>query len=240
MIVFQATARDIAREPLLYLFVALLCTFIIVRLITRRIRAGAKGLKNWEIGGVHVHHQVFGVITVLVAGSLEFAYRPPQPWVNLLAALFGAGTSLTLDEFALWLHLDDVYWSPEGRTSIDAMFVAVAITALMVLGVAPLDLSSTQHEVLAIVALTLIVNLGFSVLTMLKGKPLMGLISLFLPALAIIGSIRLAKPDSPWARWKYREGSSKLARSRQRFGPEYQERWNRFRDLFGGAPSSPS
>jgi hypothetical protein len=237
MIVLEATAGDVRRGPVLALFLALLCTFLLTRFITRRIHSGGKTLKNWQIGGVHVHHQVFGIIAVLVAGSLEFAYRPAQPWVSLLAALFGAGTSLTLDEFALWLYLDDVYWSPEGRKSIDAVFVAIAITALMVLGIAPFDLRSVQHDILAVVALILFVNLAFAVLTMLKGKPVVGILSLFLPSLAIIGSIRLAKPSSPWARRRYPEGSPKLARSQSRFGPEYQERWNRVRDLIGGSPS---
>ncbi len=236
-ITLGTTAGDVRRGPVVAMFLALLCTFLVTRFITRRIRSGTKSLKNWEIGGVHVHHQVFGVIAVLVAGSLEFAYQPGQPWASVLGALFGAGASLTLDEFALWLYLDDVYWSPEGRKSIDAVFVAIAITALMVLGVAPLDVSSWQHQVLAFVALVLVVNLGFSVLTMLKGKPVMGILSLFVPALAIVGSIRLAKPTSPWARWRYPEGSPKLARSQSRFGPEYEQRWNRVRDLFGGSPS---
>ena len=224
------------KAPLAAMLAALLITFLATRVITRRIRAGSKGPKNWHIGGVHVHHQVFGMVAVLISGGLEFTYRPPSPWIEVLAAVFGAGVSLTLDEFALWLHLDDVYWTAEGRKSIDAVFVAAMICALMLVGITPLDLSSLQHDVLATVAGLLVVNLALVVLALLKGKPIAGIAGLFVPTVAIVAAIRLAKPRSQWAAWRYRPGSAKLARAERRFGPRYQARWNRLRDLIGGAP----
>ena len=66
------------------------------------------------------------MILMIVSGGLEFAYRPELVWNDVLGALFGIGISLTLDEFALWLSLNDVYWTPEGRKSIDAVFIATA------------------------------------------------------------------------------------------------------------------
>ena len=57
----------------------------------------------------------------------------------MLAVLFGAGAALTLDEFALWLHLEDVYWSREGRSSVDAVLIALVVGALLLLGANPFD-----------------------------------------------------------------------------------------------------
>lgn len=225
-----------SRTPLFWMLIAMLITFIGTRVITRRIRAGSKGLKNWTIKGVHVHHQVFGVLTMLVSGSLEFAYRPPTLWSSVFAGLFGVGASLTLDEFALWLHLDDVYWSPEGRKSIDAVFIAILITGLLLVGFTPLDLYGAQHKVLASLAAGVLINLLLTVTCFLKGKPVIGLIGLLVPTVALIGAVRLGKPNSQWAAWRYAASSRKRTRSERRFGPSYVARWNRLRDLIGGAP----
>ena len=48
-----------------------------------------------------------------VTGLLQFRYNPEAPWSEVFAALFGVGAALTLDEFALWLHRDDIM--PHGR-----------------------------------------------------------------------------------------------------------------------------
>jgi hypothetical protein len=218
------------------MLIAMLLTFVGTRAITRRIRAGNKGLKNWTIRGIHVHHQVFGVLAMLVSGCLEFAYRPSPVWSSLLAAVFGVGVSLTLDEFALWLHLDDVYWSPEGRKSVDAVFIAILITALLLVGFTPLDLLGTQHQILAILAAGALINLLLTVTCFLKGKPVVGLAGLLVPTIALIGAIRLGKPASQWASWRYPAPSKKRRRAERRFGPAYEARWNRVRDLIGGAP----
>ena len=77
-------------------------------------------------GGVHVHHLVFGIVAMMAAGTLGFTLTT-SPWYEIAAALFGIGIGLTIDEFALWVHLDDVYWSREGRTSVDATVLAAAI-----------------------------------------------------------------------------------------------------------------
>jgi hypothetical protein len=192
------------------------------------------------VGGVHLHHQVFGVIVMMVCGSLEFAYRPPAPWVELAAAGFGAGVSLTLDEFALWLHLDDVYWTPQGRTSIDAVFCATAITGLLLLGATPLDLTDPQQDGWGLVVTVVLINLVLIAVTALKGKPILAVVAVAVPTLAIFTAIRLAKPGSLWAHRRYRPGTKKLERAESRFGPRYVARWNRVRDLIGGAPSEPS
>jgi hypothetical protein len=87
-------------------------------------------------GGLHLHHLVWGIVLILVSGFLNFVLRPSSPGLEILAAAFGVGAGLTLDEFALWVHLEDVYWSTEGRASIDAVVVAALLGGLIVLGIA--------------------------------------------------------------------------------------------------------
>src|SRR5947208_6370960 len=67
--------------------------------------------------GLHIHHLVWGMVLVLMSGFLGFAVDPKSPWSEILAVCFGIGAGLTLDEFALWVRLEDVYWSQEGRAS---------------------------------------------------------------------------------------------------------------------------
>jgi len=224
------------RGPLFWLFLCLLVTFVVTRVVTRRIRAGSTGLKNWDIGGVHVHHQVFGIIAVLVSGCLEFSFRPPSPWGEVLGGMFGAGVALTLDEFALWLYVDDVYWTEAGRRSLDAVFVALLVTGLLLLGFAPVDLRGPVGAVAAGLAVTFALVFVPAAIAALKGKPIAAIVGLFIWVVAVACAVRLAKPDSPWARRRYRSGSAKLARAEARFGAAYHARWNRVRDLIGGAP----
>src|SRR5262245_26203175 len=66
-------------------------------------------------GGLHLHHLVWGIVLLMLSGFLRFVTDPATPWAEILAAAFGIGAGLTLDEFALWIHLRDVYWSEEGR-----------------------------------------------------------------------------------------------------------------------------
>lgn len=221
------------RLPLLCLWIALIVTFVVTRAITVRIRGGATSLHNWNVGGVHVHHQVFGIIIMLIAGSLQFAYAPTGPPADGLAAAFGIGAALTLDEFALWLRLDDVYWLEEGRVSIDAFFIAVALTGLFLAGVTPLNVPDLSYGFRWEASLAVLLNLGFICIAMLKGKPVVGALGVMVPFIALLAALRLAKPRSPWARRRYHEGSTKLARSRARFDAAYDARWNRLRDVIG-------
>jgi hypothetical protein len=221
------------RLPLLCLWVAFIVTFAVTRTITARIRGGSTGLRNWNIGGVHVHHQVFGIMMMLIAGSLEFAYAPQGFFADALGALFGVGAALTLDEFALWLRLDDVYWSKEGRVSVDAVVIAVAVTGLVLTGLTPLNITDVGQGFRWEASAAALLNLGFVVVTMAKGKPVAGAVGIMIPFIALVAAVRLAKPTSPWARGRYDDGSKKLARARARFGPAYDARWNRLRDLVG-------
>ena len=211
--------------------------FLLTRLVVRMIRAGRGPFRNQSVGGVHLHHLVWGIFGMLVAGVGEFTYRPEPPWQYVLAALFGAGAALALDEFALWLHLSDVYWEREGRLSVDAVFVVGALMALLVLGANPLD-PDTEDGVVVVVA-TGVVNGLVAIVALIKGRFLLGLLGLLVPVVALFGAVRLARPTSPWARRRYPEGSSKDLRARRRFPEQDRRRWDAIVDAVAGRPNAP-
>ncbi|WP_406209792.1 hypothetical protein OH807_39455 [Kitasatospora sp. NBC_01560] len=220
----------------LWMLGAFVLTFGGTRAVTRLIRAGRGPFRDMSVGGTHVHHQVYGIMAMLVAGAIEFSYRPGSPGVQILAVLFGAGAALTLDEFALWLHLEDVYWAREGRKSVDAAFLAVAVGLLLVAGFNPFSdvgPGAVNHLVFAGVML---VNLAFCVGAILKGKTALGVIGLLVPLVGLVAFIRLAKPDSPWARWRYPPGSRRAERALRRYPPDRRTRIDALKDFVGGTP----
>jgi hypothetical protein len=215
-----------------WMLAAFLLTFLATRAITWAIRNGRGPFRDMSMGGVHVHHQVYGIFLLLGVGAAEFTYRPDAPWVDLLAVLFGVGAALTLDEFALWLRLDDVYWEHEGRSSVDAVLVAVVVGALLLVGANPFGREADEGALS--VTLAVMINVVFALVAILKGRPVLGVIGVFVPLLAMVAAIRLGRPASPWARRRY--GERKLARARRRFPPGRRTRWDRLVDVFAGAP----
>jgi len=222
------------RVLLAWMLVAFLVTFLVTRAVTHAIRSGRGPFKDTSVGGVHVHHQVYGIFLMLFTGTAEFTYQPGRPWVHVLAVLFGVGAALTLDEFALWLRLDDVYWTAEGRSSVDAVLVALVVGGLLLVGANPFDADSTGGE--AALASTILVNLSFALVTILKGRVVLGVIGVFLPVVALVATMRLARPGSPWARRWYRPGSRRWQRSHDRYPPGRRTRWDRLVDLFASVP----
>jgi hypothetical protein len=79
--------------------------------------------------GLHIHHLFWGILLLMITGFIALATRAPA-WHLRVAIVFGLALALTLDEFALWLRLADVYWSPEGIESLKAAAVAAALLAL--------------------------------------------------------------------------------------------------------------
>ncbi len=153
-----------------------------------------------------------------------------------VAALFGVGVSLTLDEFALWLHPQDVYWTTEGRKSVDAIFCVLAVTGALVGGTTFLS-GHVGTEAWWSSVSVLSVDLMLSVICLLKGKVTTGVIGTVISGVAFVGAVRLAKPGSWWATHRYASQPQRAAWAAHRYGPRYQRRWNRLRDLVAGAPS---
>jgi hypothetical protein len=221
-----------------WMLLAFVVAFAVTRLITNLIRRGRGPFKDVSVGGVHIHHQVWGIFLLLGVGTVELAYRPASPWLEVLAVLFGMGAALTLDEFALWVRLDDVYWGPEGRRSVDAVLLATLVGLLLLVGLSPFDADTTEGEV--VLGITMAVNLLFVLAAILKGRIVLGVMGLFVPFVAFVATCRLARPRSPWARRFYREGSRRLERARKRFPEGRRKRWDPIVDLFAGKHPEPA
>lgn len=221
---FNTNIVQQGRLPLFCFFVAFVAGFGFIRLSVRMIRANVRWWPgNVTPGDLHVHHMVFGVVFMLVGGVTGIAAPGGSlNWRAGAAALFGLGAALVLDEFALILHLKDVYWSSAGRLSVEAVFVAVGITVLLLLGIEPsvVPTPGEQHastaEAVTGLVLSVVLTFGLAAITLLKGKIWTGLFGLFLFPLLIVGAIRLARPGSPWARWRYQTRPNKRARAARR------------------------
>ncbi|MFE3024352.1 hypothetical protein [Nocardia tengchongensis] len=209
--------------PLAILLVMFVSTFLFIRISVRMIRAGVSWWPgNITPGGKHIHHMVFGVVFMIAAGFGAFSpIGDLHPWLEIFAGLFGAGAALVLDEFALILDLRDVYWSEQGRVSVDAVVVGASVCGLMLLGATPLGITDVFTGWPYLVAVVLI-NGALAIVTMTKGKVWTGMAALFVPTLGIVGAIRLARPQSPWARWRYPPESGKAIRAARR---DQHERW---------------
>jgi hypothetical protein len=231
---------------LFLMLVAFIVTFLFIRLSVRMIRAGVSWWPgNVQPGGLHIHHVVFGLVFMLIGGVLAFApVAWESPWWEIMGVLFGVGAALVLDEFALILHLDDVYWSEQGRKSIDVVVLSAALVGMLVLGASPLgvaDVSQAEESVRWAWIITVVTNGAFVLITLLKGRIWLGVLGLLLPLLALIGTFLIAKPDSPWARRRYREGSRKRSRSVTR-AARHDARWRKVKyrifDAVAGRPDA--
>lgn len=236
---YETHIHEGGKEALFLLFLAFLIAFALTRLYTRLARIHGWG--SASVGGVHLHHAVPGVVLALVAGLLAFTPSGVvSPAQELLAIAFGVGAALVLDEWALIFHLDDVYWSQEGRSSIDAMIVGTVFAGLLLHTASPfgLDTSEYREHRIAVSAL-LVLHYLFALVCFFKGKPIVGTVGLLVPFVAFTGAVRLAKPHSPWSRRFYTGHQRKLERAQRRFDSGWQGRLERkVDDLIGGAPST--
>lgn len=225
------------RQPLMWCLIAFLLTFLVTRTIVRYIRHNADRAtpprwwqpRNISVSGettaVHIHHVVIGVILVMVSGvtMVTLAVDGGVPEFTVAAIGFGIGAALVLDEFALILHLQDVYWSEDGRTSVDAVFAAIAVAGLLILGFNPLSFfdiviwrEDQTLQARAVVVGIAVLTLALAVVVLLKGKVWTGLVGMFITPLLIIGAIRVSRPHAPWARWRYRGRPKRMHRSLER------------------------
>jgi hypothetical protein len=124
---------DLGRRVAIRALLSFLVTFAILRAITAIIHYELfpHGPFRYVItsSGLHIHHLFWGILLLMLTGFLALVTRDPK-WHLRIAVIFGAALGLTLDEFALWLRLADVYWSAEGVESLKAGAVVAALLAL--------------------------------------------------------------------------------------------------------------
>jgi hypothetical protein len=157
---------------------------------------------------VHIHHVVPGVVLTVIGGFGAVASTGTASARPLFAIVFGIGAGLVLDEFALILHLDDVYWTEEGRKSVEAVVLTAALVGLVLSGFSPVRRQrphrgrtpgprgrDRERRV----------NFLFSLLALSKGKARTAVFGVLVPLVALVGAIRLARPGSPWAKRFYRK-----------------------------------
>jgi len=230
-------------QGLFLVLVGFIGSFAFIRMSTRLMRSPRVPWWPGSIvsdSGVHLHHLVFGIVTMMIAGAGGFLAFGNSPWTEICALFFGVGAGLTIDEFALWVYLDDVYWAEEGRSSIDATVIAAAGMMLVLLGFTPLTIEDGSVEALLGTILSGVVVFVLVALSFAKGRVLHGTVGFFVFPVALYAACRLAKPDSAWARRRYgKRRPLKQARAEARFPPDRRtERIkNSFRDLVGGKPS---
>ncbi|KES07293.1 membrane protein [Streptomyces toyocaensis] len=231
--------------PLLLALASFVLTFLITRMITRLIRAGKGPFGNVTAGSVHIHHVVPGVILIVAGGFGAVASGRHGFGSAISAVIFGMGAGLVLDEFALVLHLDDVYWTEAGRKSVEMVVLTAALVGLLLAGFTPFgvnDLSEDELQNRAGVAGSVAVNFLFSLIALSKGKARIAVFGVIIPAVALAGSLRLARPESPWAKRFYRRRPRARARSILR-AYHHDRRWSgprrAFQDWIGGKPDPP-
>jgi hypothetical protein len=133
---YQVHIEEAGKETHFLVLCAFLVSFEFIRTSAHLIRAQV----SWWPGdvetrsGTHIHHLVWGILLLMVMGYLGLAIEIDTPWLELVAVGFGIGMGLTLDEFALWLNLEDVYWSAKGRQSIDAVIITASVIGISLLG----------------------------------------------------------------------------------------------------------
>ncbi|WP_260609736.1 hypothetical protein [Streptomyces sp. WAC06614] len=228
--------------PMLLALISFVLSFLVTRTITRLIRAGRGPFRNVTPGGVHVHHVVPGVVLVIVGGFGAIGSTNHSIGGLISAVLFGLGAGLVLDEFALILHLDDVYWSEQGRKSVEIVVLTAALVALVLGGFLPFgvnDLTLEERQNRGLVVINTALNFFIALVALWKGKPRTALLGTVIPFVALIGAVRLARPGSPYARRFYANRPKARAKAGLR-AFHHDRRWavprRKFQDWIGGAP----
>ncbi|MFG3344953.1 hypothetical protein ACGF1Z_07785 [Streptomyces sp. NPDC048018] len=237
---FSRNIVEPGKLPLLLALASFLLTFAVTRTITRLIRAGKGPFRNVSTGGLHIHHVVPGVVLTVLGGFGAVGSGRHGVGAAVFAVVFGVGAGLVLDEFALILHLDDVYWSEDGRKSVEVVVLTAALVLLTLGGFSPLgvnDMTAEEQQDRATFVLTLVLNFALVLVTLMKGKFRMAVIGTLIPFVAIVGAVRLARPGSWWSRRLYARRHRARARSRIRTY-RHDRRWVRVRrraqDIIGG------
>jgi hypothetical protein len=240
--------RDViaaGKLPLMLCFLAFVVTFVLTRTITRMIRDGRGPFRNQvTASGTHIHHSVPGIILLIIGAFTAVGGPSSLGWRSFAGLAVGIGTSLVLDEFALILHLQDVYWSGEGQLSVEAVSLTAACLGLALVGFSPFgvkDVPGIELSLRLTATGILIADGVLSLVCVLKGKYRTALFGLFLPPVGVIGALRLARPSSIWARHRYQ--GRRLERATRR-AADFDQRWAPIQidweDFVGGKPSQPN
>lgn len=236
---FERAVLDTGRLPLFLCLLAFVVTFVTTRGITRLIRSGRGPFRdNVSSTGVHIHHAVPGVVLLTAGAFLAVGAGGATGWAEIAGVMVGVGTSLVLDEFALILRLDDVYWSEEGRISVEMVGLTVACLGLVLLGSNPFRVDGSAGAVVEIASIVAIgLHLVFVAVTVAKGKYRMALLGTFVPLLSLIGATRLARPSSRWATRRYDEAKTERATRRsEHYAARYGPIARRATDIVAGEP----
>jgi hypothetical protein len=192
------------------ILLAFLCSFGFIRGSAHMIRAQV----SWWPGnvqtksGMHIHHLVWGILLLITMGYTGLAFDLGAPWLEFVAIVFGVGLGLTLDEFALWLNLEDVYWQEQGRESIDAVVIAAALLVVTLVGLpfwvdvwrALLELAGIDRDAIWLPTLLHAAAVPLAAVTYMKGRTLVAIIGLFVPLVALVGALLPATEGSRWER----------------------------------------
>ena len=187
------------KEAHFLILIAFVCSFSFIRFSAHMIRAQV----SWWPGnvetksGTHIHHMFWGILLLITMGYVGIATSIPDPWFELVALAFGIGMGLTMDEFALWLNLEDVYWKQKGRESIDAVVVTVALLVIALLGLrfwidtwdAVLVITGVQRGNAWLAIPIQLIGVAFAIVCFRRGRKLAGVVGLFVPLVAVIGAL---------------------------------------------------
>src|SRR5580698_11336316 len=205
---WQRNVLAAEKLPLMLCFLAFVVTSVLTRTITRMIRDGRGPFRNQETAsGVHIHHSVPGIILLIIGAFTAVGGPSSLGWRSFAALAVGIGTSLVLDEFALILHLQDVYWSGEGQLSVEAVSLTAACLGLALVGFSPFgvkDVDGIELSLRLTATGILMADGVLALICVLKGKYRSALFGFFLPPVALVSALRLGRPTSIWARYRYR------------------------------------
>ena len=138
--IYREKFPETPRERLFWASLGFLVALAVVRTLTFLIHSQIGPFHDIEMRGRHIHHLVWGILLLLVTGygwllEAGTGARGSRTWAGrAMSAAYGVGAALTLDEFALWLNLRDVYWEREGRASFEALALFAAALATAALG----------------------------------------------------------------------------------------------------------
>ena len=206
------------KETHFLILLAFLCSFGFIRGSAHMIRAQV----SWWPGnvemksGTHIHHLVWGILLLITMGYVGISTDLGDPWLEFVAIAFGIGLGLTMDEFALWLNLEDVYWQDKGRQSIDAVVLTTLLLFVSLIGLsfwidvwrATLVLSGFDRNDGVWVALGIqLIGVGLGTVAILKGRTLFGSSGCSCRSSALVGALLRPREGSRWERRRARSSA---------------------------------